>query len=204
MRSFVPATTSLSGRVGVRARCSALPLLARTWLVTFAAAMLLLGCLFPEPPPYRREKTPPILWAPDPPVTKLLKFKPADPQVFPFPITVKLRSEDDGEAVLAHLFLNYQVSDPKVTPTFQTYDRAEAASLEEERLLDLRWSPSLAAGTCQPLSLLVAHESTFDQKTKLPLKTDSDLQVLTWWVAFVEDLVESPVNCPRVTVGAPQ
>jgi len=143
------------------------------------------------------------LWAPDPPVTRLLKFKSNDSQI-PFPITVKLRSEDDGEAVLAHLFLNYQVGDPKVTPTFQTYDRAEPASLEEERLLDLRWSANLSAGTCQPLSLLVAHESTFDPKTKLPLKTDSDLQVLTWWVASVADLVESPVSCPRAAVGAPQ
>lgn len=204
MRSSVPAATSLSGRDGSRACCSAVPSLARTWLVTLAAAMLLLGCLFPEPPPYRREKTPPILWAPDPPVTKLLKFKSNDPQVFPFPITVKLRSEDDGEAVLAHLFLNYQVGDPKVTPTFQTYDRAEPASSEEERLLDLRWSATLPAGTCQQLALLVAHESTFDPKTKLPVKTDSDLQVLIWWVAFVEDLVESPVNCPRASVGASQ
>lgn len=166
--------------------------LARTWLSSAFTAMLLVGCLFPEPPDYRRDKTPPFLWAPFPPVTKVRTLNEGET----IELSVMVRSEDDGEGLKAHLFLNYP-EDPDLQ---KGYKELRPATLQQERKIEFPWRAPRTPGACERLSLLVAHESSFDEETHLPkTNVEQDLATVMWWVAIIDP--DQPVtNCP-ITSG---
>lgn len=183
-----PGVTPVSGTRAREGRPSAVMPLARTWLVSAFAAMCLPGCLFPEPPDYRRDKTPPFLWAPYPPVTKVRTLDVEET----LELSVKVRSEDDGEGLKAHLFLNY----PDNPDLQKGYKDLRPATFQQERKIEFPWRAPPTPGACERLSLLVAHVSSFDEETHLP-KTDAEEDVATvmWWVAII-DPDQPGVTCP--------
>lgn len=180
--------TPVSGISVIRGRAQAGKVLARTWLGSACATMLLSGCLFPEPPDYRRDKTPPFLWAPYPPVTKVRTLEVEET----LELSVNVRSEDDGEGLKAHLFLNY----PDAPDLQKGYKDLRPATFQQERKIEFPWRAPPTPGVCERLTLLVAHVSSFDEETHLP-KTDAEQDVapVMWWVAIL-DPDHPGVTCP--------
>jgi hypothetical protein len=157
--------------------------------------MSLVGCLFPEPPDYRRDKTPPFLWAPFPPVSKVRTLEKEGT----LELSVMVRSEDDGESLKAHLFLSYP-EDPDLQ---EGYKDLRPSTLEQERKIEFPWRAPPLPGACERLSLLVAHASSFDEETHLPkTNVEHDLAIVMWWVA-IRDPEQPVIKCPTDSGAEP-
>jgi hypothetical protein len=173
-RTWMPGGEGRAGRDG-RANLA----LARTWLVSVVAACSTMACLWPEPPDYQEpEQTPPFLWGPYPATSEVQSVTSGQE----FAIVVNLRSEDAGEDLWAFLYLNYLIGG------LQPYDslrrkQVPAGSLSEERTIDMpSWTvpDRPTPGTCEQLTLIVSHQSNFDDSF-LPIN-DNDVATLTWWL----------------------
>lgn len=168
--------------------------LARTWLCAAVPAMLLVGCILPEPSEYRRNTTPPYLWSPEPSTMEVLRVVSHEARA----INVLVKSEDaDGDDLWAFLYLNYLV---------EGQDQQEvvvlpAATLTETREIDILWTVPArpTPGPCEQLSLIVSHRSNF--VGNMP-ERDDDVATLTWWVD-INGSEETLRQCPRQSGGNP-
>jgi hypothetical protein len=156
--------------------------------------MLTESCLFPAPPDYREpSKTRPSLWGPIPAATEIQSVSSGE---F-FDISVNVSSEDDGDDLVALLFLNYLVGTQRNTGFNLT--SVKAGTLSEERHISMTWRipewPS--PGTCEQLSLVVSHFSNFDNG--LPIN-DSDVGVVTWWLD-INDSKSTISECAKRSGG---
>lgn len=170
--------------------------LARSWLCAVLPAMSIVGCLFPEPPEYHRNVTPPFLWSPVPSTTKVLKINSHESQKF----NVSVRSEDaQGDDLWGFLYLNYRIAgSQELQPGIAVL---RASTLSEERMIDLTWEVPArpATGSCEPLSLVVSHRSNF--VGYLP-ENPEDVALLTWWID-INDTDQTLGQCPHIVGGDP-
>jgi hypothetical protein len=153
--------------------------------------MITSGCLLPEPPTYREpEQTSPFLWGAIPSTTQIQFVKSGEP----FKINVNLRSEDADEDLTALLLLNYL----SARQSLVDWSNIEAGTLAEDRTIEM--SPSVPnAGPCEPLSLVVSHVSNF--RKSLPID-DSDVAVLTWWLA-IDGTDQTLLDCLKTSGATP-
>jgi hypothetical protein len=194
MRRLVRSATALSWGV----RCP-MPWrsrdvhLARTWLLAFVLTVPLAGCIFPEPPEYHRQQTPPFLWSPIPTITEVVSKKSGQS----LDISVNVTSEDNGDDLLAFLYLNY-LPDSAATQKFELLTTVPAGTLNEvpTRQVVMTWTvPERSTpGTCEQLSLVVTHRSHVD--THFRPNDDSDIAVITWWLD-INETDETLGQCPR-------
>jgi hypothetical protein len=193
VRGATPLSWSSGGKEPGHSLKSAL---ARTWLCAVLPIMSSAGCLFPEPPEYQRSVTPPFLWSPDPPTTKVLKVNSQESQKF----NVSVRSEDaPGDDLWGFLYLNYHITgSQELQPGIAVL---RASTLSEERMIDMTWEvPARSTvGTCEPLSLVVSHRSNF--VGYLPENPD-DVALLTWWID-INDTALTLGQCPHIVGGDP-
>jgi hypothetical protein len=156
-------------------------------LPVFAAAPILSACLIPEAPQYGApEKTPVFIIdsTVDPNPRELLKLVlPEDrgTQSFGF----KVRSEDANEEVVAVLYLNYKHEGGLLLMQVN-YD---PLTFNEERTISLGWKvPDERVDTpgCHAVTLMVLHESGWDDLKKEVIGTPSDLASVTWFVSLEE------------------
>lgn len=176
--------------------------LARRWLSTGLVAMFLVGCLFPEPPDYRRQRTPPFLWSPIPSTTEVLAVESGDV----LNLNVNVTSEDDGEDLVASLYLNYLIDG--VAPQAERERLVPAGTLAQDateyRQIAISWivPERSRPGTCEQLSLVVTHVGNLDRERQYRPISDADVGVVTWWL----DINESDKTigqCPRRVGSGP-
>jgi len=159
--------------------------------------MTLSGCLFPEPPEYKRPpRTTPILWAPDPPIYEILFVKSGERKR----INVNLKSEDGGWGILAYVHLNYRLEGQSQQELGSAY--MDPGTVDQIRQLRVTWQVPQrdTPGTCEQISLVVSHTPNFDDDHE-PID-DEDAAVLTWWLS-INDSLETLEDCPRITGGTP-
>lgn len=159
-------------------------------LLTMGSALTMTSCLLPGPPDYQQaQKTPPILFDPEPPVTSVLL---ATSNV-PVHINVGLRSEDAGDWIVGILYLNYLIPEREErTPGFTL---VAPGTFDEQRDIILDWTPPERPdpGTCEQLSLVVTHYSNLDADNR-PIDAQ-DKAVMTWWVD-INGTLETLGQCP--------
>ncbi len=197
MTRGVRVATSLSWLSGVKEPGHSLKVaLARSWLCAVLPAMFLIGCLFPEPPEYQRNVTPPFLWSPVPSTTKVLKINSHESQKF----NVSVRSEDaQGDDLWGFLYLNYRTTgSQELQPGIAVL---RASTLSEERMIDLTWEVPArpTPGSCEALSLVVSHRSNF--VGYLP-ENPEDVALMTWWID-INDTDQTLGQCPHIVGGDP-
>jgi hypothetical protein len=148
-------------------------------------AILLSGCIFPEPPTWEGpQKTQPRLWNPTPQVEKFIPLSSGVSQIF----TVSESSEDAGEALRAIWYLN---------GVFQNDRDYAPGHINDVKTINVFWPVYVATKECVPFTLLVMHVSDdssnnsdggiLDHKPIDP----NDASTITWWL----NLNNSP-NCP--------
>jgi hypothetical protein len=163
-------------------------------------SLLTTGCLIPEPPEYGPPERTPIFIV-DSTVTpnprNLLTLSTVD-DVGSHSFGFKTHSEDEGEDVVAALFANYKHDQHNLL--FQiNYD---PSTFDVERTGSLYMSVPdgrLQAPGCYAITLMVLHETGWDEQKKLPIGTPSDIASVTWFVALTNGDVEPSLSsCPTI------
>ncbi|HEY4159966.1 MAG TPA: hypothetical protein VGM29_17765 [Polyangiaceae bacterium] len=128
-----------------------------------------------------------------PPILKVLTVKDGDPPVL---LNVPVRSEDAGEQLFAVPWVDYGTPQQRLITVFRigasTYD-------DSTRAVGYSWSADGLGSGCHRLSLLVAHESSFDSNLQVISSRKSDVAIATWLVAANEQ-PGMPINfddCPE-------
>ena len=178
--------------------------LAREWLLWLAIMTLVTSCIVADPPQFTDPlQTPPELdvYRTLPPLNQVLVVKTGQM----VPLTVPLRSEDAGEDLTAYFYLDYGT----VGSTQLNVQTISASTYNgPPREVSTIWTVTLqkpntpSAPTCHVLSLLVAHQNSFQKvpdATKLdPDKAKVDAAFVQWWVNAnpADDMTTTLVNCP--------
>jgi hypothetical protein len=125
------------------------------------------------------------------------------------PISVPVRSEDAGEDLTAHFFIDYLAVTPNVS--FNTQTIPASTYSDDSRVISLKWTVNVGPPTCHLLSLVVAHRSSFrldNQDVLLPDKAATDVAIINWWLNVnpspdaTSTLVGCPTNGISTTTGA--
>ena len=173
---------------------------------------LLQSCIVADPPEYRDPvQTRPLLdaYKAVPITQQVLLAYTAD--TVGIPISVPVRSEDAGEDLLAHFYLDYgTLPQPGISlgeqplrvqriPASTYIDSSRSASYQGG------WKVKATTG-CHLLTLIVAHASSFqrlDQDHLDPIRASSDAAIINWWVNVnpTLDTIHTLTNCP---VSGPQ
>ncbi|MFZ5896772.1 MAG: hypothetical protein ACOY0T_37290 [Myxococcota bacterium] len=177
--------------------------LARLWLSSFASMAFLSGCIVADPPQYRDpERTPPILNLAHatPPMNSVIVIDRTDTLIVNDKVMVEvpMRSDDLGEQLYAVLHLDYTFDSSEVLDV----QRVPAGTLSDpERTIRVQRDLITDPG-CHTLTLLVAHESSFDNAFLLLPEAQNDTAVATWWMNIIEVPGQDPytlVDCPNLT-----
>ncbi len=175
-------------------------------LPVLAVAPLLSACLIPEAPEYGAPEKTPIFIINDtirPNPRELLRLSVTGDEAshaFGF----KVRSEDANEEVVAALYVDYKheggdlVLDVNFDPL--TFNQERSISL----FLTLP-DPGVKSPACHTVTLMVLHESGWDDFKKEIIGTPSDLASVTWFVSL-EELGKDPAplsSCPNIATSDP-
>ena len=150
---------------------------------------LLSGCIVTDPPQYEEPtRTPPIL--------DLLNARPVLGDVIVIDrtdnddandrveLSIPVRSDDQGEFLKAALWVDVSFGSAFFTDR-QT--KVPPSTLDDEaRSINLSWTVKDLPRKpgCHPLTLLVSHESNWDEFNFMPdpIKAQNDTAVATWWM----------------------
>jgi hypothetical protein len=159
------------------------------------------SCVVADPPEYQEPvQTRPVLdvLKADPTTLRPLVVNLND-QV---PISVPVRSEDAGELLSAHFYIDYDAVTPNIVLNSQNI--AASTYADDGRVISFKWTVNLSSSGCHSLSLIVAHISSFrgdDTDVLIPEKAATDATIVTWWLN-VNPATGTPtstlVNCPNV------
>jgi hypothetical protein len=199
----LPATR-LSGRWPVIGKAAALSRLARVSLLGSTLMLLATSsCIVADPPEYQNPvQTRPVLdvYQANPRTSRVLVVNTSD-QV---PISVPVRSEDAGEDLSAHFYVDYGIVGPNGLPQ-NSQTIAASTYADTTREVTLTWKvPMLDKGGCHLLTLIVAHRTSFlksDNDILDPAKADTDAAIINWWLNVNATSASTLVDCP--TVGVP-
>lgn len=175
--------------------------LAWRWLAVPVMVLCLDGCVFPEPPDYQRQRTPPFLWSPIPSTTEILSVKSGEI----LNLNVNVSSEDDGEALVASLYMNYLIDnvDPQAEHIVAPGTLAQGANEPRQVVMTWKVVERPTPGTCEQLSLVVTHVTNRDKNRQYRPINDSDVAVITWWLD-INSTEETLGECPRHRTGSAQ
>jgi hypothetical protein len=113
--------------------------------------------------------------------------------------TVPVRSEDAGQPLYAHTFLDYGTSSVQqlniVTFAPSTYD-------DQSRAIVVKGPPATTKDGCHVFTLVVAHLSSFSTQEGFyldPNTAGDDAAIVSWWMNInaPEGATNTLVNCPR-------
>jgi hypothetical protein len=176
--------------------------LARRSLLGGVVMLLASSCIVADPPEYQDPvQTRPVLdvYGANPSTSRVLVVSTAD-QV---PISVPVRSEDAGEDLSAHFYIDRGVVSGGLPQNAQTI--AASTYADTTREVTFTWKvPVLDAGPCHLLTLIVAHRSSFlstDNDVLDKDKAGTDAAIINWWVNVNAMTPSTLVNCP--TLGIP-
>jgi hypothetical protein len=157
-------------------------------------SLLAAGCVVADPPDYGvPRQTPPFLDLnnADPSVFGLVKLESGGPGS----VTVRVRSEDAGDPLVAQLFFNYATGTQR---TAGTNLKIPASTFDDtSRSVTVTYFVPTDLKGCQQLSLAVQHFSTYGSSDT------SDVAIATWTVAIDLDDSDLVSDCPSKTGGTP-
>jgi hypothetical protein len=177
-RTILPLARRSQGRVGM--------------LVGFGLASLFsTGCLVAEAPEYGppRKTAPAIdMLSVDPPPFAVLQLRRPVVQ----PISLRIRSEDAGDGLVAFLYLDYLSSSHPDRDFIRAWPFPPAT-----RELSMQWqvNEDITDG-CHQLTLFLTHESNYDIGENT-YKSPNDVDSITWWMNV------DPAEDPNTLVGCP-
>jgi len=161
------------------------------------------GCLVADPPLHEApEKTPPILDLARaiPLVTQVQRVSTTDvvPELH---FSVPVRSEDQGDQLLALFFLNF--GEASQSPQLPITRVASGSFEDESRSIEKSWNYAGMSQGCHQLTLMVTHESNFDLVT-FEAVDKSDLAIASWWVGVNDEPTGSVSlhDCPSQGGGS--
>lgn len=178
--------------------------LARLSLLGALAMVLLPGCIVADPPQYEDPgRTPPFL------NLALATPRVVDVQVINrsdnnfandgFTVSVPVRSDDQGEELLAFVHLDYSYV---LKSEVLGKNKLKASTLSDlSRKIDVPLTIPAGLSGCHQATLIVAHESSWDFPTDLPYPTaKDDTAIATWWLNVITDPNADPytlTDCPN-------
>ena len=203
-QTVAEAATALSGHAALGRRRAGIWGLARLSLLSAAIVLLASSCIVADPPEYQSPvRTRPVLdvYQASPTTSQVLVVNHNDL----VKISVPLRSEDAGEQLTGVFLVDYNAGSSGLLQNVQKI--AASTYSNEARAVTLNWTvPSLPIAGCHLLSLIVAHESSFQANPSYVLNADAAIQdaaIISWWMNV--DVKSGPVstleNCP--TQGIP-
>jgi len=170
---------------------------ARNSLLPMLVAASFSSCIIADPPLSDSPgRTPPFLALnqAEPPTHKVVVLEDLNTNLL---VNVPLRSEDNGEPLIAVFHLDYLLDDfglirrsiPLISPsTFDNTKRAVGFRLTEQNFFPLGLTG------CHQLTLLVTHRDMFDTGTDRPYlgaAANDDTAQATWWL-YIEPSNPSP------------
>lgn len=198
------AATGMSYRRPGRTDASRRRVLARLSLMlgTMLSVFTMVGCLVAPPPesgePEKRR-----------PELDLIGAIPSINGVHPLPfdptpqtsISVKVRSEDAGEDLLAVFYLNWNV--PSAERQLQPRKQIPASVWDDtERFITYTWSYGEESSGCKVLTMLVTHEDNWSRLSDRPI-ADSDVALASWTFNLGDDPNDPTTlrSCPTPAGG---
>jgi hypothetical protein len=186
-------------------KSSAVSRVARLSLLGFAILLLVSSCIVADPPEYRDPlQTRPVLdvYQAIPTTSRILVVYTNDK----VPISVPVRSEDAGEDLIAHFFIDYGTASPDIALNNQTIPASTYNDTGRE--VTFEWTVKVAPPGCHLLSLVVAHRSSFlqmDNDSLDPAKADLDAAIINWWLNVnpSDDMVTTLTDCPTSGLPSP-
>jgi len=174
--------------------------LARRSLLALSSMTLISSCVVADPPTYTDPtQTRPALNAflATPPIFQVLTVQLPSTSTPTF--TVPVRSEDNGERLIANFFIDYGsptasfVGDVIVNPATFVDD--------SDRFITFVWqSLNSQLPGCHTMTLIVAHQSSYTRDTQTPDKNLAlkDVALMTWWLNLLPDPTKETtvVGCP--------
>ncbi len=198
------AATRLSRPLPLRQAATAVLRLAHLSLVLACNMPFASGCIVADPPEYRDPvQTKPVIdgFRANPTTSSVLVVNTND-QV---PFAVPVRSEDAGEELSAHFFVDYGAGSPGLPQNTQTV--AASTYADTSREVTWTWKVPLLSANCHLLSLVVAHRTSFepsDNDVLDPDKADKDAAIINWWLNVNVPTASAAtlVNCPLLGIPA--
>ena len=206
------AATPLSRSTPGVPRIWAVSRLAWRSLMAVSSMVLTQSCIVADPPEYKDPvRTRPFLdvYKAVPLTQNVLVVYTKDPLLMSgtIVISVPVRSEDAGEDLNGHFFIDYGVPPPQekklvtVLIPASTYDVTSRSAHWD-------WQPKAnpPSDGCHVLTLVVAHKSSFksgDQDHLDPAMASEDAAIVSWWVNVnpLPGMAQTLSNCP--TPGLP-
>jgi len=171
-------------------------------LVTALVPAFTSGCIVAEAPDYGPSQRTPIYLSephPSPSNLQILNDSQNGPQMISFGVT--LRSEDAGERVISAMYIDY-----KHLPAYQPQKHYHPASTFDNPRPIIY--PIFASdfdrydGACHSLTLMLVHESGWDDRNDVPIGTPSDVATMTWFTS-VNDMNSPLTDCPTTSTEMP-
>lgn len=156
------------------------------------------SCIVADPPEYRDAlRTRPLLdaFSAAPSTYRVINWSPSD--LNPIKFSVQVQSEDANEELAVRFFLDYGTENQAVPST----QSLPASTYEVKREITFDWSPQRSLKDCHVMSLIVAHDGTFERGNGNLLdkeKAADDAAILNWWVNINPDnpAANTLANCP--------
>ena len=155
-----------------------------------------------EAPDYGPSQRTPIYLSdphPTPSNLQILNDGQLGPSTLSFGVT--FRSEDAGEGVISVLYVDYKHG-PVQTPAKHYHP---ASTFDNPRPVTYPVSTNAFAGregVCHSLTLMLMHESGWDDQNNVPLGTPPDLATMTWFTS-VNDMGSLLQECPTTSNEMP-
>ncbi len=201
VHTWVEATaTRLSQQAREAAGKSGAFALAQRSLLALASMTLISSCIVADPPTYTDPtQTRPELRAylAKPPIYQVVSIQL--PQVGIPSFTVPVRSEDNGERLLANFFLDFEST--RVSPLGGQIIAPGTLNDPTDRSISFAWTTvNGASAGCHTITMVVAHESSFTTNPQTPDMDAAakDAAIITWWVNVLASPTAptSVVDCP--------
>lgn len=173
-------------------------------LATALSPALTSGCIVAEAPDYGPSQRTPIYLSdphPSPSNLQLLNDSQIGPTMLSFGVT--FRSEDAGEAVISVMYVDYKHAPAMVAKLDKHYH--PASTFDNPRPVNYPVAASAFAGregVCHSLTLMLMHESGWDDGNNVPIGAPSDLATMTWFVS-VNDMGTPLSQCPTASTEMP-
>lgn len=153
--------------------------------------MTCVGCVLADPPEHgQATQTPPILVANQAQPSPYQVLSASEQGVVD--LNVPIRSEDDGDDLLALLVLDYSIKTPL---DIQNVGTVAAGTLEDlDRSVTIPWNVPVGEDGCHTLTLEVTHQS--NQVARDP----ADIATVTWFVD-INGTGASLADCPKILGG---
>lgn len=172
-------------------------------MLAASASLSTTGCIVAEAPDYGPSQRTPIYLSDPHPTPSNLQVLDDDlgPSSVSFGVT--FRSEDAGERVISVMYIDYKHLPADLARLDKHYH--PASTFDNPRPVSYSVAPSSFAGregVCHSLTLMLMHESGWDDMNNVPRGSPSDLATMTWFTSVNDDgsLLE---ECPTTSTEMP-